>query len=112
MKEIINEIIKKEQEAKKKIEQAQDYAQKIISDAEKKAAGIIEEGKLKASQIVREMIREAEKNIESEKKQIFAKENKKNETIKNSWQPLIESAAFKVFRKIVDTGHLTGKLFE
>ncbi|MCM8788850.1 MAG: hypothetical protein NC907_03565 [Candidatus Omnitrophica bacterium] len=112
MKEIINEIVKKEQEAKAKIDQAHNYAQKLISDAEKKSAEIIMEGKISAALISKEMIQEAEKEIEKEKKRIFSKEKGKNEKIKSSWQPLVESAASRVLKKIVDIGHLTGKLFE
>lgn len=112
MKEIIDEIVKKEQEAKEKIENAHNEAKKIISDAEKQVAEILKEAKLKASQISAEMIRNAEKEIERKKKHIIEKEKTKYDAIKSGWHNLIESTADRVLRKIIDIGYLAGKLFD
>ncbi|MCX7705382.1 MAG: hypothetical protein N2115_03895 [bacterium] len=112
MKEIISEIVKKEQESKEKLEQAQNEARKIISEAEKQAAEIVREAKLKASHNSVEMIKKAEREFEKKKEQAIVEEKSKYEAIKKNWQPLIDNKARRVFREIIDIGHLTGKLFE
>ncbi|MCM8759232.1 MAG: hypothetical protein NC906_05615, partial [Candidatus Omnitrophica bacterium] len=90
----------------------QEEAKKIISEAEKKAAEILREAKLKASQISAEMIENAKKELEKKKSQNIENEKKVHQKIKEDWENRIESTAKKIFRKIIDIGYLTGKLFE
>ncbi|MGB9641620.1 MAG: V-type ATPase subunit subunit G family protein [Candidatus Ratteibacteria bacterium] len=112
MKEILEQIIEKEKEARQQLELAQKQTQQILADARKKADEIIQQARITASKMSSEMIKKARQEIEDTRNQIIDKEKNKHQQIKKNWQPLVESTALKVFQKIIDIGHLTGKLFE
>ncbi len=112
MKEILEQIIKKEKQARQQLEFAQKKAQQMIADAEKKAADIILQAQNTASKMSSQMIKKAQQEIENTKIQIIDREKARHQQIRQNWQPLVETTALRVFQKIIDIGHLTGKLFE
>lgn len=112
MQEIIKEIVKKEAEAKSRVEKAQKTADEIIADAKKQAERIIAEAKATANKISMELKKQAEGKIKEKQAQILNRENNRIEQIKLNWQEKIASSSLKIFNKIVDIRYLTGKLFE
>jgi vacuolar-type H+-ATPase subunit H len=102
MKEIIEQIIKKEQEAKAKVEAAEKEAENIVLDAEKNAAIIVEQAKINALKISTEMIKNAEKEIEKKKQEILQAEKNNIDIKKKNWGNLIDTAASRIFYRIID----------
>jgi len=112
MKEILDLVIKKEQEAKAEIEAAEKRAENIVLEAEKNAVKIIQQVKNNALKISAEMIKNAEKNTEKQRQEIIQAEKKRIEEKKKNWQNLVENTAIRIFHRIIDVGHPTGKLFD
>jgi vacuolar-type H+-ATPase subunit H len=87
MEEVVEEILKKEAEAEKIVEEAKNRAQEIAREGDQKASSINEEGKKKSHETYTRKVSEAEKDarvryekalqeIEEEKNSLFArKEN-------------------------------------
>ena len=108
MKEIVEEIIRTEEEAKRMMEEARHSAAEIISDAEQQAKQLIEEAKKQAISERVELIKRAEESAKVEKekglKNALAEAQKVKKGLSSTGTgtvPIIEQIATKVFKRII-----------
>lgn len=109
MQEILKEIVKKEEEAKLRIEEAQQKAEEIVANAKIQADRIIIEARLTAKKISEESKRKAEQQIKQHQGEILVREKNKIKQLEAHWQDKLVSSASKILQGIVDIRYLTGK---
>ncbi len=93
MKEIVQQILKTEQEVRDKIEEARKESQKIVRDAETRSREIVEEGRQKA-------VHEAQELVERLKREAEEERTRQIEAVRGGSPELIESRSREIDRAV------------
>lgn len=103
MKEIIEKIVKIEDQAKKKTELSRQQAGEMILEAQNKAHKIIEDAKQKALTEKEELLRRVEVNSLEKKSKTIEDASKNAESLLREKSPLAKGIADRIFNKIIKT---------
>lgn len=101
MKEIVNEILKEEEEARKIIEKTKIEAEKIIADAKSEAKDYLDKAQASLKVLSAEKQEAAEKQFLAEKERILKETEEENVRLRKLREKDISVIAGKLFSQLI-----------
>jgi len=101
MKEVVNEILKEEEEARKVIEKTKGEAENIITDAKKQAKTYLEKTETDLKQILAQKQNTTEKQFLAEKDKILKEAEEENIRLRESREKNIPTIAKNLFLQLI-----------
>ncbi len=101
MKEIINEILKEEESARKVIEKTKIEAERIITEAENQARAYLEKAQAELKHFLSQKEETAEKQFLAEKEKLLKETEEENIRLRKSWEKDIPAIARKLFSQLI-----------
>ncbi|MDP2922844.1 MAG: V-type ATPase subunit subunit G family protein [Candidatus Omnitrophota bacterium] len=102
MKEIIEEILKEEQQSRKRVEKARQEAENIIVGARNEAQDVLDKTTASFKELVRERKVEAENKFLQDKENILKKTREESTALRKDREKDIPSIARAVFLRVID----------
>jgi vacuolar-type H+-ATPase subunit H len=101
MKEIVNEILKEEDAARKVIEKTRLVAEEIVADAKNKAKSYLEKAETDLKQFLAQKQASAEKQFLTEKEKILKETEEESIRLRKSWEKDIPAIAKNLFSQVI-----------
>ncbi|MDD5155391.1 MAG: V-type ATPase subunit subunit G family protein [Candidatus Omnitrophica bacterium] len=104
MKEIVEMVLREEEEARARIEKAKAQAEGIINEARKEAALIIEETLTRVKELSIQKAEESQKQFFSEKENALKAARQESAALRKSREKDIPGIARNVFLRLINIG--------
>lgn|GEM_PF-1746358 len=101
MKEIVNEILKEEESARRVIEKTKIEAGGIITDAENQAKAYLEKAQAELKHFLSQKEETAEKQFLAEKEKLLKETEEENTRLRKSWEKDIPAIARNLFSQLI-----------
>lgn len=102
MKQVLEEILKAEELACKRVQQARLESERMIADARSEAQALAEDTQRELKETVRVQKQAAEKSFRAQKQEIIKQAHDQAASLRESRQKDIEPVAQKVFSAIIN----------
>jgi vacuolar-type H+-ATPase subunit H len=102
MKKIVEEIIKKEQEASKKVRDARQHAQDLVEDARRDSQGILAKNLIEIKKLTEESKKETAQKFLQYNENSLNKTYQECDALRSAWQKQVPSISRTIFLRVVD----------
>lgn len=102
MREIVEEILKEEEQARQRVEKARKDAENIILAARKDTNDFLDKAALELAELVRQRKEEAEKNFLREKEIALARTREESVTLRKEKEKTLTAISHRVFSRLID----------
>lgn len=102
LKEVVEEILKAEEEAKRDIARAHEEASRLVAEAGARAKALVEESRARAREEAHGLIEEAKKAAEERRTRMLEDAARRARELKETKKKEIDAAVEKCLRRILD----------